>query len=175
MKRSGRNIVKMTLGLIVFTLIIGWLDGVGLDPAELEKLDSSLLPNSVRSISEGIRQAGDTSPVYLVIEKGAVSEDLIDWVRASIPDPIVKLQVRKVLSSSYPEKGFAVIRFRNLKSFSQAMQTTPGFPRDDSDGILFSSQRFVLNLKGVVAAILAAVMLVIIRKLDKPVNRAIST
>ena len=167
MKRSGRTIIKMTLGLVIFTTFIGWYDGRELDSAELENLDSSGLPNIVKSSGERIRQAGDTGPVYLVLEKGALSAALVDWRSASIPDPVVKTQVKKALSSSFPEKGFTVIRFRNLLTFSNAMISARDLSVGPLDGILFSSQHFVLNVKGVIAVILMAAMLTVIIKIDK--------
>lgn len=168
MKRSGQTIIKVTLGLVIFTTFIAWYDGIKLTSAELENLDSGLLPMSVRSSGERFRQAGDTGPVYLVLEKGSLSEALVDWRHASLPDPVVKMQVKKAMASSFPEKGFTVIRFRNLLAFTEAAQSITALSRGAMDGILFSSQRFMVTMKGVLAVLLMVAMLVIIQTGNQP-------
>ena len=172
LKRSGRTILVVTLGVLTYTLFMAWYDGQPLTPARLQELSGEQIPPAFQPGLERLKRDQYTGDIFLIKPVTETDRFIQSWSRASHSDPLVLLQLRSTLSQTYPGNPFRALRYRNLASFVEDLEADPVDPVTLRQAILIQGDRYWLKLKFLLSWILGGILVVLVCRLDrsKPVK-----
>jgi len=162
MKRSGRTILVVSLGLLVYTLFLAWYDGSQLSQAGLKALDLTRVPQSLQPVIQKMIDDQDQGPVHLVTTQPGITH----WSRATLPDPVIGLQLSTTLSDAYPENDFRIVHFRNVAEFIELVSLVDL----DLQGALILKENYIFNLKTLISILFASLLIYGVSRMDRPLS-----
>lgn len=162
MKRSGRTILVVSLGLLVYTLFLAWYDGGQLSQADLKALDLTRVPQSLQPVIQKMIDDQDQGPVHLVTTQPGITR----WSRATLPDPVIGLQLSTTLSDAYPENDFRIVHFRNVAEFIELVSLVDL----DLQGALILKENYIFNLKTLISILFASLLIYGVSRMDRPLS-----
>lgn len=166
MKRSGRTILVVLLGLAIYTLFLFWYDGVPVHPTDLQDLDLTKTPSSLQPVITTLVEEPFLGDIYLITAED--TGGLTSWSRAIIKDPIVQMGLGQKMTAAFPQGAFHVIRFPNVMALVSAVSQTGSDSSSSIEGVLVRGDRYRIHLKLAISLLLGLGILVSVQRLDRP-------